>query len=64
MQLAVILAVLGLVNIVGVGAVSEHDLAQRGMDSAEYRATVDVEQVSPEERPNLLDAIRNKSSSY
>lgn len=57
MQLVVIMAVLGLVNIFGVGAVSEHDLAQRGVDESEYRATIVVEEVSPEERANLLDAI-------
>ena len=57
MQLAVILAVLGLVNIIGVGVVSEHEMAQRGVDGAEYRATVEVEQVSPDERPNLVDAL-------
>lgn len=57
MQLVVIMAVLGLVNIVGVGAASEFDLNQRGVDAAEYRATVEVEEVSPEERANLLDAI-------
>lgn len=57
MQLVVILAVLGLVNIVGVGAVSEHDLAQRGVDGAEYRALIEVEDVSGEPRPSLLDTI-------
>lgn len=57
MQLVVIMAVLGLVNIIGVGVVSEHDLAQRGVDGADYRATVEVEEVSPDERPNLMDSI-------
>ena len=58
MQLAVILAVLGLVNIIGVGVVSESNLAQRDAEGAEYRATVEVEQVSPDERPNLVDALK------
>ena len=57
MQLIVVMAVLGLVNIVGVGVVSEYDMAQRGVDDAEYRATVEVEEVSPEERANLFDAL-------
>lgn len=57
MQLVVVMAVLGLVNIFGVGAMSEKDLAQRGMDESEYRATIVVEEVTPEERANLLDAI-------
>ncbi len=57
MQLVVIMAVLGLVNIVGVGVASEYDMAQRGVDNAEYRATVEVEEVSPEERANLYDAL-------
>jgi len=51
------MAVLGLVNIVGVGIVSEHDLAQRGVDGAEYRAVIEVEDVSVEQRPSLIDSI-------
>lgn len=57
MQIVVIMAVLGLVNIIGVGAASEYDLAQRGVSEPEYRASIEVEQVAPEERANLIDAI-------
>lgn len=57
MQLLVVMALLGLVNIVGVGVVSEHDLAQRGIDGAEYRALIEVEDVSAEQRPSLIDSI-------
>lgn len=57
MQLVVIMAVLGLVNIIGVGVGSEFDLKQRGVDSAEYRTSIEVEEVTPEERANLMDAL-------
>ena len=57
MQLAVILAVLGLANIIGVGVMSENDLAKRGVSNAEYRASVEVEDVTPEERPSLMGEL-------
>lgn len=59
MQLVVVMAVLGLVNIVGLGAVSEDDLKQRGVDAAEYHATIEVEEVPPAERANMMDAIQH-----
>ncbi len=57
MQLLVIMALAGLINIVGVGVVSEHDLARRGVDSNEYQATVEVEDVTAKESGSLLEAI-------
>lgn len=59
MQLIVILAVLGLVNIVGLGAATDADKARRGMDKTEYRATVEVEDVAGKQSGSLIEAIRN-----
>ncbi len=58
MQLLAIMTLAGLINIVGVGLVSEHDLARRGMDNNEYQATVEVEDVSAKETGSLLEAIQ------
>ena len=59
MQLLAIMAVLGLINIVGVGVASNEDLANRGMNVADYHASVEVEQVPASEPSSLMDAIRN-----
>lgn len=63
MQFMAIMALVGLVNIVGVAVTSEADMARRGVDSNEYQATVEVEDVSSrsETKPHgsLLEALSN-----
>ena len=58
MQLIAIMAVLSLVNIVGLNAASEADLTRRGMENTDYRGAVEVEEVSTQAGGSLLEVIK------
>jgi len=59
MQFIAIMALVGLVNIVGVAVTSDQDMARRGVDSAEYQSSVEVEDVTSKPEGSLLEAISN-----
>lgn len=57
MQLLAILAVVGLLNIVGVGVMSGVDPDRNA--ASRYQGTVEVEDVSADAKGSLLEAIRS-----
>lgn len=59
MQLIVILALVGAINIAGVAVTSEQDLNRRGVSSSEYQSSVEVEDVSSKPDGSLLEALSN-----
>jgi len=59
MQLIVILALVGAINIAGVAVTSEQDLNRRGVSASEYQSSVEVEDVSSKPDGSLLEALSN-----
>ena len=59
MQLIVVLALIGALNIAGVAVTSDQDLARRGVSASEYQSSVEVEDVSSKPDGSLLEALSN-----